>query len=228
MVLKFKNNGFTLSEVMVTIGILGVIAAVVIPAVMKVTPSPTKVMFRKAYYVVEKTISNMSNDDVNYPSTELSGSDPRWFNYTTDSTYTGNKFCELFADQLNFVGTATCPDKTSATATTIGTTADGIIWRIYLGGSDSDAVGQFPMTKTASSYPTKIIMDVNGTKSPNCFTDSAYTTYRFSTDYSQCTDDTPDSFIIGVRYDGRLQVGSDPDNDTTAIEILSNPTDNTK
>lgn len=240
--LSCRHSAFTLSEVLVTLAILGVIAAVTIPAVMQVTPSRTKVMYRKAYYVVERAISNMSNDDTNYPSSILDGSNnQRWFNYTTAvSNGSTNKFCYLFFDQLNVVGSATssCQDtSTSGLGGTSIVTPDGINWRIYLAGSDAAPNSQFPITKTDSSYPTKIVIDVNGSNGPNCFTDSGYNTYKYTGSYTQtlCTDNNPDSFIIGVRYDGKLQIGSGVDatgtstsTDDEAVNILSDPTNNRK
>ena len=97
---------------------------------------------------------------------------------------------------------------------------------------------------------TKLIIDVNGfSKGPNCSADPSFngaydvangTPYlvpknALGTDmYSSCiSTDTvnapcqknPDTFVVGVRYDGKLQVGSGtPDPDACATSILSNPT----
>ena len=61
------KKGFTLSEVMVTLGVLGVLAAILIPAITKVTPSTERVMFKKAHATLEKAVSEMIEDETNYP-----------------------------------------------------------------------------------------------------------------------------------------------------------------
>lgn len=211
------KKGFTLSEVMITLGILGVLAAIIIPAVMNVSPDSNKVMFKKAHSTLEKTVETLINDDVNYPS-NVTGQTTDGTNVTvargfnnTDITGTvvpaGNdKFCYLFAQQLNTVGTVTC------TANQTGTfeTTDGISWFI--------TPSTFPLR--ADSYNT-IMVDVNGNKGPNCF--------RGDINGIACAASvqTPDEFYLGVRYDGKILV------DTTAVTtdidggtILTDPTRN--
>lgn len=245
--LPCPNKGFTLAEVMVVLGILGILAAFLVPAIMQTAPNNNMVMFKKGYSILEEAISTMSNDDTNYPSDQQgtttdtpSATVPRVFNFTdAKANGTTNKFCYFLTDKLNTVGsmTAACP-AVDADASINGyfTTTDGIIWTIKYVGNDGAPNIQFPLS--SSSYDLKIIMDVNGTsKGPNCSTDSAAASYTFGSDtgtaLTQCSfsatcNDVADRFIIGVRYDGKLQIGSGATTDTCAINILSNPTRNIK
>lgn len=242
--LKSSKKGFTLAEVLVTLGVVGVLAAILTPAVFKVTPSKSKVLFRKSYNILQQSISMIINDDKTYPADQVTGSPATQlgFNYvydpsnsTTPTYYTNNKFCTFLTDSLNVVGTATCPAYNASTNGDF-TTSDGIAWTINFpaGGSDAAPATQFPISST--NYATKIIVDVNGAANgPNCSTDSAAASYNFGSGsgtaltrcsfYSTCTD-TADRYIFGIRYDGKIQVGSGGTTDVCANNILLAPTEN--
>lgn len=236
------KKGFTLSEVMVTLGILGVLAAFLVPAIMQTTPDNNRVMFKKAYSILEQSVSQMINDDKNYPSDQVNSSYPniqRGFNYTSkDASITTNKFCYFLSDRLNTVGTISCP-LTAATGTGTFTATDGVSWGIYIPISDSttDSLAnsasanttavQFPLNLTL--YTTKMIIDVNGSKGPNCTADTSGTAAPYSLAACAVTADCsskPDRFIIGVRYDGKLQIGVTGSSDACANSILQEPTTN--
>lgn len=147
-------------------------------------------------------------------------------------------------------------DTTSTSAVTgrgFFTTTDGIFWNAYTMVSDTTNNSlvvaettaanttsyQFPVNSTL--YQTKIVVDVDGVKNgDNCSTDASATSYRIVTSsaasealtqcptYSAtaCTK-APDRYIIGIRYDGKIQIGSAAGADYCAESILSNFTDNT-
>ena len=111
------KKGFTLPEVIITLCILGVLAAILVPAITKASPDGNKVMLKKAYSTVEQTVSELINDDVNYPSTAHFGdsysSIQKGFAYKeTVSNPTipvgTEKFCYLFTQKLNTIGNVTC------------------------------------------------------------------------------------------------------------------------
>lgn len=245
-----ERRAFTLAETLITIGILGVVAAIVVPTLMHAMPSNNRVMFKKAYATLEQVISSLSNDTANYPSTAtcldaIGNSDvPRGFNYVcspnsgnsngtcSSAGISGNnKFGYLFADQLNTVGTISTVATGSTGYYTFNTT-DGIAWSIYIPISDSYTGGRIHdnsgSTNTSSEefamgptyYTTKIIVDVNGSKNPNCTKDSGGGSYGLSI----CSGNDSDKFIFGVRYDGKVQIGSSAGADSTAETYLSDPT----
>ena len=44
-----KKNGFTLAEVLVTLGIIGILSAIMVPAVGNARPDKTKLLYLKTY-----------------------------------------------------------------------------------------------------------------------------------------------------------------------------------
>jgi len=226
-----NKKGFTLSEVMVAIGVLGVLAALLIPAIMSNSPDTSKVMFKKAYFNLERTAEELINDDINYPANHTNSANgiERGFNYAEATTNGAkNKFCYLLSDKLNTISESCQSSAASGTGTF--TTTDGIVWTIYVPYSDATAIAdadvvtantQFPVSNTTAYYTTTITVDVNGAKKPNC------SVVAFSNPTTTaCTANTsPDTFKIDVRYDGKLKLDV---LDTAAVLILQNPTDNKK
>lgn len=216
------KKAFTLQETLITMGIIGVLAALLIPSLSKTVPNSNKVMFKKAYHTLEQAVSDLINNDASYPIDQTAlyqGSTTVYveqgFNYTTqDGTLVPagtNKFCYLLAQELNTIGTISCP-ATNGTGTF--RTTDGVDWTIYLPAS------QFPLDNT--SYTTLVTVDINGTKSPNC---SNVAFSNPTTTACSPTTTIPDKYQIGIRYDGKLQINT---SDAMASDILSNPTTNTK
>jgi len=197
------KNGFTLAEIMVTIVLTGVLAAILIPAITRLEPNKNKIMFKKAYATAETVISELLNDDGLYPidtintgTNELIG-----LRNTTTATYNGVlyatttttrpfKFCELFVAKVNVLGTTNC--------TAAGydfTTSDGIVWDL-------------PIDEYANNGDSKTIkVDVIGgttvvtTKSPNC---SCAATPPATCDTTGCPN--PDQFIINVTNNGKISL----------------------
>lgn len=245
--LKTKK-AFTLSELLITLCMMGVLGAVIIPLITKVNPSPSKMMFKKEYSVLEKAVSKMINDDTIYPGDQIDAGTglPMGFNYVIDPTNAStaankNKFCYYLADNLNTLGPQTCPTpaNTSNPGVLFAKTTDGADWyispRLY-------PPEHFPLT--SETYNTKIIIDVNGSQNgPNCSSDTNSDDNFLPTsptNFQANSGDTikcpkPDIFIIGVRYDGHLRPGISfsPETpatitDQTAIDYLSAPMDNKK
>lgn len=264
------KKGFTLSETLIVLAIMGVIAAISIPILQNNMPDRNKLMIKKSYGVALQAINNIASDEVNYPSSQT-GKDSngvdgvmRIFNYTDavankvgSTTY--NKFCYLFFDQLNVVsgGPTACPlsdalqgnaDEVRSTKTVSG---DGVTWYMFFPSPDNTAVFNTFTTGTTEYtawplsnglYNTKIIVDVNGSvKGPNCTSDTgvesfanvllpsvsqedkdkgAPTSYTFG---SSCT--KPDTYIIGVRYDGKVETACTQFTGTAATCTESNVTD---
>ncbi len=66
---KFKEtfkNGYTLAEVLIVLGIVGIVAAFMIPSVMTGVPSRYESLQKKAAYMLESTISDIVNNEVYY------------------------------------------------------------------------------------------------------------------------------------------------------------------
>lgn len=176
------KRAFTLSELLITILIIGIIAAVTLPVVKKAMPDKLEAMRRKTYYILENTVSQMAADDIMYPAKK----DGTMGFQNTDAikldgiVYQGDKkFCELFSSRLtkrkDSVTDCTADAKTFSSA-------DNVDW--YL-----------PVTSFPKGY-AKVKFDVNGNNEPNC-------------EYNETTCPSPDTFTYYVLSNGRI-VEQDP------------------
>lgn len=157
-------------------------------------------MFKKAYYLTERSVSELVNDEDYYPEIDDDVDAKQYFGNTVKVVSQGRqyegttKFCELFAMRLNKASDVDCKAKTFTNgANPVGTltAADGIVWIL--------PVSNFANETTAE----KIYLDVNGNKKPNCFYDK-----------DKCK--TPDRFTIKVYQDGRVEADG-----TMEIEYLN-------
>ncbi len=197
-----KIKGFTLTELMIALAVIGIIVAVVTPAIMKTRPNKNKMMIKKTYYTTEQIVSSLINDERLYPDMRdgCDGGDADidcyyGFDYTgavtyEDETYSGNsKFQDLFRSKLNV----------KSGSDTVFYTMDGVKWDI------SDAKGWTP--STVNSYTGKILIDVNGEDDPNCRENE-----------SGCDADDFDQYVIEVYSTGKMKINA---NDEKAIEYVT-------
>ena len=167
-----KNKyGFTLAETMITLGIIGILAMIMLPALNNSQPNQEMVLLKKSYYNVSRIVSELINDEDFYPDTD--DQNRSGFKNTSISdltggveatyhglTFSGNsKFCGLFAAKLNTTQggdpRALCNARVSLDNGGNFSTPDGIIW--------SMPVSNF------SSGSEDIYIDINGTrKGSNC------------------------------------------------------------
>lgn len=188
------KKGFTLAELMVCLALISVIATILMPAIERLKPNKKKVMFKKAYYLTERIVSELVNDEDLYPFIEGKvGFDNTVEVDVNGVTYGGNvessdaaksKFCMLFASKLNTtssVALANCKNNnlTDGTFTPAFSTTDAVQWILPVEG--------FPDKNTFY----KIIVDVNGPDTPNCLDGAC---------------DDPDRFELQIRADGKMQV----------------------
>lgn len=122
---KQFHKGFTLAELMVCLALISIIATLMMPAISKLKPNKNKIMFKKAYSIAERTVSELIDDADLYPT----GDEYQGFDNTTEVyssaaaqklgeasptssipvkglTCSGNgKFACLFANQLDLGNT---------------------------------------------------------------------------------------------------------------------------
>lgn len=194
--MKRKFKGITLPEILITFATVGFIAALLIPAIKQIIPNKNKIMFQKAYAIIERIVSELISDDGLYPddlaSPGLANTSPVWENGV--NYHGATKFCQLFAAKLNIGG------KTNCIYGYDFTTNDGITWDL-------------PEDVFTPHSTEPIIVDVTGgtTKTsninPNCT-------------YDPTTCPNPDQFVINVAKNGVVSVsgyeelkylGADPD-----------------
>lgn len=206
-----KLKGFTLTELMVAMGVIGILVAVVTPAIMKTRPNKNKMMIKKSFYTAEQIVSTLINDERLYPDMKeicdrgvVEGEDPTkvycafGFDYDNSvryegETYAGNtKFADLFASRLNV--------KTEDETNHIYYTTDGIKWDLSqtVGAwtKGQDTPGKFGDQTNAAGIG-KITVDVNGDEAPNC---------RESNE--NCSADDFDQYVIEILATGKMRIDS--------------------
>lgn len=206
-----KLKGFTLTELMVAMGVIGILVAVVTPAIMKTRPNKNKMMIKKSFYTAEQIVSTLINDERLYPDMKeicdrgaVEGEDPTkvycafGFDYDNSvryegETYAGNtKFADLFASRLNV--------KTEDETNHIYYTTDGIKWDLSgtVGAwtKGQDTPGKFGDQTNAAGIG-RITVDVNGDEAPNC---------RESNE--NCSADDFDQYVIEILATGKMRIDS--------------------
>lgn len=126
------KKGYTLSEVLVVLLVLGIIAAFIIPAVMRTAPERNTLLYKKSFYSLQEASSKLINDPAKYPEgVELDGG-----NITKGlfSDYDAEKFCENLANTMNIVGDFSCNSGGSNGLPNF-TTTNGVKWWNIGGGS---------------------------------------------------------------------------------------------
>lgn len=204
-----KLKGFTLTELMVAMGVIGILVAVVTPAIMKTRPNKNKMMIKKSFYTAEQIVSTLINDERLYPDMKeicdrgvVEGEDPTkvycafGFDYDNSvryegETYAGNtKFADLFASRLNV--------KTEDETNHIYYTTDGIKWDLSgtVGAwtKGQDTPGKFG-DQTNAAGVGEILVDVNGEEAPNC---------RESNE--NCSADDFDQYVIEILATGKMRI----------------------
>lgn len=216
---RFK--GFTLAELMVALAVIGVIVAIVTPAIMKTRPNKNKMMVKKTFYTVENIVSKLINDERLYPDMTdycyLPADAPEeernkccWgFDYSEEVQYEGetyngeDKFIKLFANNLNV--------KSADEANYTYYTNDGVKWNLsglinendksVWKRTDLSGVGTFDDPKSGMG---SITIDVNGDEEPNAVCNA---------DNENC-----DQYEIQILANGKMRINPEH---TRAIEYVS-------
>lgn len=211
-----RFRGFTLSELMIAMAVLGIILAVVTPAVVKTRPNKNKMMVKKTYYTTEQIVGNLINDENLYPDkTEdcRDGDDTTtcyWgFDDTSKVSYEGNdydgdtKFINLFKEKVNI------KSEIGEDGLAFYTT-DGVKWDLsdakgkWISGKTS--VGKFSDASPAAGKAS-ITIDVNGDEAPNCRQAD-----------TGCSADNFDQYKIEILANGKMRI--DP-SDAKAIDYIT-------
>ena len=206
------NKGYTIAELLITLGIIAVISALLGVAIVKLKPDSDKVMYLKQYDAVMNVTSEIVNNSRLYPTcqdSENTTGEENWdctkrplFNIA--QTNAGGKsvegigkYCDLLAMMLSGKKLAdnSCslnPTYADGKWTPTFTTKNGSEWLVSTSRSTfGDAENGY-----SASYQTEVYFDLNGAKGPNCL-------------YNKDKCKKPDRFKLLVAADGTVIV-ADP------------------
>lgn len=146
------KKGFTLTETLITVAILGVIGAVLIPTLNNIKPDRDRVMYKKAMYTMQNAVATAMNEAMP-PAANTAA-------FWADTNVQPGDFCNAIANSVNTVGTVSC-NAVGTSAAPNFTTVNGAK---YWGLGEPDLAGRF----NTATKPTKdITVDVNGSGGEN-------------------------------------------------------------
>ena len=163
-----KANGFTLAEVLITLGIIGVVAAMTLPTLITNYQKRATVAKLKRAYSVIKQAYLMSYDQVGDPAADEAfamGANNYFKTYW--APYIKGTLCKTYQEcgyssntpWIMANGSKVPTVVVSLSARTTFYTNDGFLYVVFVSGGDRDG-------QVAYSY---VICDINGGKGPNQF-----------------------------------------------------------
>ncbi len=174
------KKAFTLSEALVTLAILGVLAAILIPVINNVRPDKDRLTYKKALYTLQSAVSN-AMDSTEYSMAANSAA------YWGDEMVHDEDFCTAIAESLNISGGYICSaDKISAKCGSPNT---------------SYSCPNFITTDGIRYWSLEGKIPVGGTRT--IFVDRKLTTGEVN-GIAKLRGRTAEGLKIKVRYDGRV------------------------
>lgn len=65
--MKRLNKAFTLTELLVALGVIGILCAILLPIIFNIMPNKSTIMAKRVYYTVQTVVSDLINDEACYP-----------------------------------------------------------------------------------------------------------------------------------------------------------------
>ena len=208
-----KRFGFTLAEVLITLGIIGVVAAMTMPTLMNATNGAQyKTAYKKALSVISQAIVlNLALDDYDLGTTTSTGTaadDFSMFNLLKNRTNVVRTETGSIAGYAAILG---------SNANSQGSADDGVLANNYTMFFNDGIMFTFPNTaqncteardsegigKGVAGGACRGFIDVNGTKAPN------RQTVCSSGDGDDCIVDSPADIYPVVFYDQGVYPASD-------------------
>ncbi len=223
--MKRLNNAFTLTELMIALGVIAILCAILLPVIFNLMPNQNTIMAKRAFYTVQTVISDMINDESCYPDkTSAAGVGAARVGFDDEYGYTncakydeafingGNadtKFKTLFYDKLGIEGNGNR-----------FTTSDGMEWVFTDSAFNKNS---------ADGGSIKLSVDVNGSDEPNCSNNHAYTGEFGTGDDGNCAADKRssgfDRFRMTIKGNGQITIDAGDPWARDAVKVSKNLTD---
>ena len=202
-----KRFGFTLAEVLITLGIIGVVAAMTMPTLMNQTNGAQyKAAYKKALSAISQAVTlNVALDDVSFADA-LAGTAG-----SQAANANGASIASLLTARMNVVKATTADSNNvgytiAANGSTLTQSADNTTLFFNDGSTftfEGDAASCTKDTATNTDTPCYGYIDVNGAKGPNkvvkCSSGSG----------STCVADNPTDVYPVIFYDQTILPNSD-------------------
>lgn len=222
--MKRYNKAFTLTELLVALGVIGILCAILLPVIFNLLPNQNTIMAKRAYYLVQTTVADLINDEGCYPDkTKATETNKRYgfddgYGYANCEAWGGtsatskyietegrstNKFMTLFKDKIDIA-------KDNGQSFT---TKDGIDWYFI--------PMEISLSKTTDA-PIVLIVDVNGSNTkPNCSQENGMAlTMPNATHPDTCKSRTSgfDRFRIDIYRSGKITISDNWAADAVKID----------
>ena len=207
--MKKHSFGFTLSEILIAMTVLGILGVVLAPILSKMMPNQNKVMIKRSYYVITNTVQSMLDDDTLYSPFGAVGSGNETTPIYADSlfsnkeavNYNGNnfsgdtKFAGIFSEMI---AAKSLGNEKIKPVFRRGPGSRVFIESNYPAYVTKDGIKYIFYTPEYADIVSLIIVDVNGNKGPNCY----------EGEYGNCPTRTKDfdQYTVGIFNDGRISI----------------------
>ncbi len=219
--MKNQKKGFTLTELLIALGVIGIIVAILVPIIFNLIPDQSVLMAKRAYYSIQTVVSDLINDEGCYPDkTQSAGADRRvgfddgygyanclkWGGSNDTRQYINSedavaKFATLFADKIDLKEGSTTSSSQVLKITNFET-KDGMKWYIYpfSGYGGSVIKNKYNDLRAITDLFAIIEVDVNGDgNTPNCG-------QSVMTSACEGTARNFDQFAVALSTDGKLTI----------------------
>jgi len=189
-----KRSGFTLAEVLITLGIIGVVAAMTIPTLMNQTGQAE---FKTGFKKIISTLSQAITMNV-----ALNSSD---FSLLTSSNTADTSVYGMFNARMNVIKTAYAADALGTVGNpSVVATNYTLFFNDGMAVTFPAACGNPALTGIDAASSCKAFVDVNGVKKPNKLTNCETNPVGVSAETTPATDCTSSSIVIGDRFSIRF------------------------
>lgn len=188
-----NKKGFTLAEVLITLGIIGVVAAMTIPTLMNQTGQAE---FKTGFKKIVSTLSQAITMNVALNSTDFSNLGN---SNTTDSVY------EMFNSRMNVMSTSEAANAISTGVPAAAGTNYTLFFNDGMAISFPNSCGAaaFALNGIDTNHVCKAIIDTNGPKKPNKLTNCSSLS-NASSDAGTCSTGTTGTLVVGDRFSIRF------------------------
>ncbi|MCM1339300.1 MAG: type II secretion system GspH family protein [Muribaculaceae bacterium] len=224
--MKKLNKAFTLTELLVGLGVIAILCAILIPVIVNILPNQNVLMAKRAYYTIKSVVSELINNEACYPDRTTASEDERvgfddGYGYPDCDKWGGRseqetlekegdrvvKFTRLFFDQLGANGLSGCAKASkSSTEGESGSSSEGEEKEELATTSTPDGItwfcsssDDFKPSSGEDGY-LQLHIDVNGNEEPNCSDTEfgAVTKCGSATNYDQ--------FSVKIYSDGKIEL----------------------